>query len=398
MNWSLLWIVLLSVAAGAYAIQQEGDNVTEVESNRNGKIFSLFSIVQFKNTGCKSQSAMSTGQSAVRNGTCFTASECSNKGGTASGNCAAGFGVCCLFLVSTTGSTINQNCTYLRNPSFPSVYSATSSLSYTVTKCSTDVCYLRLDFETFTTIAPTISTEASGYSCPDTFKVTSSTSQSIPTICGLNTGQHIYVDIGNQATDSVALAFTFSTSTSTTRTWEIKISQISCNNPGRPPNGCLQYWSTIVGRITTFNFLSTVSAVSSNLPTQSYSACIRRAAGYCCIEYQVCAGITYAFTLDSGVATVGYVDTYCTADYVAIPASSSGKCSGSSTNLNNKYCGNYLGLAAAAATISNQFICDCTTPFEIFVYADAKSDISITNAFYSRGNCLDFMQVPCSQV
>lgn len=51
----------------------------------------------------------------------------------------------------------------------------------------------------------------------------------------------------------------------------------------------------------------------------SYSACIRRAAGYCCIEYQVCAGITYAFTLDSGVATVGYVDTYCTADYVAIP-------------------------------------------------------------------------------
>jgi len=37
MNWSLLWIVLLSVAAGAYAIQQEGDNVTEVESNRNGK-------------------------------------------------------------------------------------------------------------------------------------------------------------------------------------------------------------------------------------------------------------------------------------------------------------------------------------------------------------------------
>ena len=46
------------------------------------------------------------------------------------------FGVCCIFLVTATGSTINQNCTYLRNPSFPSVYSGTSSLSYTVSKCS----------------------------------------------------------------------------------------------------------------------------------------------------------------------------------------------------------------------------------------------------------------------
>ena len=42
-----------------------------------------------------------------------------------------------MFLVTATGATINQNCTYLRNPSFPSVYSATSSLSYTVNKCST---------------------------------------------------------------------------------------------------------------------------------------------------------------------------------------------------------------------------------------------------------------------
>jgi|688.fasta_scaffold1256250_1 hypothetical protein len=35
-----------------------------------------------------------------------------------------------------------------------------------------DVCYLRLDFETFTTIAPTVSTEATPSSCPDTFKIT----------------------------------------------------------------------------------------------------------------------------------------------------------------------------------------------------------------------------------
>ena len=46
------------------------------------------------------------------------------------------FGVCCLFLVSASGSIINQNCTYIRNPGFPSVYSSTSALSYTIQKCS----------------------------------------------------------------------------------------------------------------------------------------------------------------------------------------------------------------------------------------------------------------------
>ena len=43
----------------------------------------------------------------------------------------------------------------------------------------------------------------------------------------------VYVDIGNAATDSATLAFTFSTTTSTIRTWEIKVSQISCSNPNR---------------------------------------------------------------------------------------------------------------------------------------------------------------------
>jgi hypothetical protein len=43
----------------------------------------------------------------------------------------------------------------------------------------------------------------------------------------------VYVDIGNVATDTATLAFTFSTSTSTTRTWEIKVSQITCSNPAR---------------------------------------------------------------------------------------------------------------------------------------------------------------------
>ena len=82
----------------------------------NPSVFSLFNIVQFSNDGCRSTSTISSGGtgSTNRNGTCFTNNECSSKGGTAAGSCAAGFGVCCVFLVSNSGSTITQNCTYIR--------------------------------------------------------------------------------------------------------------------------------------------------------------------------------------------------------------------------------------------------------------------------------------------
>ncbi len=42
----------------------------------------------------------------------------------------------------------------------------------------------------------------------------------------------VYVDMGNVATDTTTLAFTF-TGTSTTRIWEIKVSQLTCSNANR---------------------------------------------------------------------------------------------------------------------------------------------------------------------
>ena len=46
--------------------------------------------------------------------------------------------------------------------------------------------------------------------------------------------------------------------------------------------------------------------------------CVRRAAGYCCIQYQVCADQTNAFSLDGGTE-ISAIDTACTLDYIAIP-------------------------------------------------------------------------------
>ena len=50
----------------------------------------LFTIVRFGNTACDADVT-------ARNGTCYTAAECASKGGTSSGTCASGFGVCCTF-------------------------------------------------------------------------------------------------------------------------------------------------------------------------------------------------------------------------------------------------------------------------------------------------------------
>merc|ERR1712123_153977 len=113
---------------------------------RKGRVFSLFSIVQFPNTACRSTSG------TYSNGTCYTAGECSSKGGSAQGNCAAGFGVCCVFSVSASASTVRENCSYIVNPNYPSNYAPTSiptTVSYKISKSSNDICRIRLDYDSF---------------------------------------------------------------------------------------------------------------------------------------------------------------------------------------------------------------------------------------------------------
>ena len=68
----------------------------------------------------------------------------------------------------------------------------------------------------------------------------------------------VYMEMGNSATDTATLAFTFS-GTSTVRTWELKATQIPCGGPMRPPDGCLQYHTTLQGRFQTFNFAETTT-------------------------------------------------------------------------------------------------------------------------------------------
>merc|ERR1712242_252815 len=140
-----LWAVQVLVLCGLAAVR--ATNTTQ----RAGKSFSLFSIVQFPNQQCTSSSSSST------YGTCFTSSECTSKGGSADGNRAAGFGVCCVIYTTTCGSSLSTNTTYIRNPNYPSSYtpSTTGTCAFTFNKVSDDVCQLRLDFQTFSGFATT---------------------------------------------------------------------------------------------------------------------------------------------------------------------------------------------------------------------------------------------------
>ena len=83
-----------------------------------------------------------------------------------------------------------------------------------------------------------------------------------PIICGVNTGQHMYLDAGRSSTANMAITNTFSTTTTFSRYWSIKISQIECDSPAAPPEStCLQYFTGATGIVKSFNFDSTSTTV-----------------------------------------------------------------------------------------------------------------------------------------
>ena len=54
------------------------------------QVLGLFNVIQFANKMCNGS------DSSANQGVCYTTHECSSMGGRANGECAAGFGVCCI--------------------------------------------------------------------------------------------------------------------------------------------------------------------------------------------------------------------------------------------------------------------------------------------------------------
>lgn len=351
-----------------------------------------------------------TGSSSL-NGTCYTASECTNKGGTSAGSCANGFGVCCTFVLGC-GGKISENCTYFQSPTSPS----TGACSATICKCSSDICQLRLDFSTFVITGPNTYTLSSLYTgnggavvteagmtlspgtqcMTDTFSVTGYGS-SPPVICGTNTGYHMYVD-ANPACNTLLFQLTPTAvgTTLATRQWNIKISQISCFSAWLPPQGCTQYYTGISNYFNSYNYAGGVL-----LANQKQTICMRRERGYCkmCISPSSITGST-DFSV-SGLTTIkGFNNVKCcaygtkgitdtTAGYDCLIIPNAYKTAG--THINNQFCGRYL-VTAASATTGGKTVCTIQIPFNVQFLTDAFTNIGPAS---TTGFKLIYYQTTC---
>merc|ERR1719464_1843272 len=201
------------------------------------------------------------------NGTCYTAEECSDRDGVATGSCADGFGVCCVISLAC-GATTSENCTYLTLAATTTV--ANTACTYTICPATSTVSRIKLDLTMFSIAAPfglltdgTVATADSstmtgavGQCTMDTFQVTGSGGAS-PVICGTNDGQHMIVDTDGAA--CVTAVFSFGLDTAT-RNYRIHAIQYDRLNEMGGPAGCLQFFTGAMGTVNSFNWATATTS------------------------------------------------------------------------------------------------------------------------------------------
>lgn len=124
-----------------------------------------------------------------RQGTCYEASICAERGGIPMGRCGGSKNghVCCLFEV-TCSQTIRERHVYFRNPNFPYSYDGQRICRAKIQKLdsSNTVCQLKLTFDQFDIAKP-----IEGNCTQDSFLISGQNENNIvPRICGHNNGQH----------------------------------------------------------------------------------------------------------------------------------------------------------------------------------------------------------------
>jgi len=283
--------ILLSLYQGTLAAEEN------IKRDRDGKLLSLFNIVTFPNDPCEAD---------TKNGTCYTAEECSQKAGTNDGSCASGYGVCCTFTPGC-GDTVSENNTY-----FESSGSEVGSCTVKICPCSDNICQLRLDFETFTLTGPSTvetaeclsiagncvtgtGTYSSASQCAtDLFSVTNPGGLTPPAICGTNSGEHMYVDSSTACNDLNLLLGTSAVGTTlATRSWSIRVTQLECTSDNLAPAGCTQYFfGDDSGTVKTYNYAGN----NYHLANQNQVQCIRREKGNCKICYAAVALTDFAIS------------------------------------------------------------------------------------------------------
>lgn len=274
-----LTFILISSVVGYEEIGHKTDK-------RKGK--SLFVIVNFPNEVCTTNTGY--------NGTCLAPSECIGTGGAALGSCAKGFGICCYYYLRACGGEQTRNQTYLQNPNWPGAFTTSEDVEckYTFSRLHSNVCQLRLDFDQFELGPPLSDNVRCTTTTPATDMVTlghGSGREESTTLCGYNSGQHVYLDLGTAGSTTTTDAFIKFRLDSTTfssfnRKWNIKASQIECDRNYHAPQGCLQYFygNHGTGTIIAFNYDNPSSGYIGHL-SGSYTICVRRERSQCVIAW-----------------------------------------------------------------------------------------------------------------
>jgi hypothetical protein len=366
-------------------------SVAEDELNsEKKKSFSLFNVVQFDNDECTTNINDNTF------GTCFTTTECTDKGGVAAGNCASGFGVCCFIKVDQTscGATINNNITYIENTVFPTATTeANIDCTYSI-QGNTNVCQIRLDFVTVVLGAPDAATAGSIGQCTgDSLTVTSPSGNALTPLCGTLSQTHMYVETARQQPGSTVQIQT-SAATNINRSWKIKTISLECETAFKAPTDCLQYLTGVSNSFTSFNF--------GNLMIRNlqYDVCIRPERGYCRFQLQESSSVIASFVLDPvgapAAAVVGAratpgTDDSCDTQFITVDSYTTliaGASAGST-----RFCGNRLNLINGN-TASGVLIGDGPR-MKVGVFSSNTVEAT-AGAVTATGFDLMYTQIPCN--
>lgn len=371
----------------------DDSDVREVGEWRDPK-FSIFQIIKFANDPCIGSN---------RNGTCFTKQECDNEGGTESGSCADGFGVCCIKILSDEDSTsLNQS--YIVQASSTSL--GVGSRQYSICPCSVDVCRIRFDFTMFNLAAPfTMQTgNCANADCSasaayavgdcqiDTFSITAPGFAGSPLICGTNEGQHMILDSDGTSCSKVNIGLGNGAGT-TAREWDIKVTQYKCGAEDGGPPGCLQWHTTSTGSFRSFNFPllargAAIPATTTHLSNQEYDICIRTPSGANHMCYTTCSSPTAANAAIAAIQSsfgvsiaainiAGYIDdSHCSSDYLTITGGTSAGIAQIGTLIATEqqvlFCGRALTTATATAYADGGVsVCTFSQPFRVGVHFDS---------------------------
>ncbi|XP_035210281.1 uncharacterized protein LOC118184682 [Stegodyphus dumicola] len=334
---------------------------------------SVFSIVRFLNIPCSSPNGQMSG-------ICFSLNDCIRLHGTQIGTCASGFGVCCIFQ-RTCGTATNQNFTHFTNPGFPHEITESAETSCTLTLLrphKAPLCQIRLDFMDFELAKPT-----DGDCLDDKFSVFGNNINApIPKICGRNTGQHMYIDVDNTIGP---IYLTVSTKGIGKRKWNIKVLFIECNNPSKAPQNCLQYFTGVTGKFSSFNYVADQSSIENGgyLNNLNYAICFRKEVGRCSQTYiaeDIRSFILLNLnpnnspTVGAGEAGIGIIE--CPTDYLRLGG--------------DRYCGARLNpLVGGPNPTTNAPVTDNNTgPFIALFNTNAENN--------AVGFNLNYQQNPCS--